>query len=490
MGVNAYDISRTEIDQAHERVAALLHNLPVKIERREAGVMIGVEGQILRARLDYLDSARAFVWFIIRTTSWDFGGERTDLHDLLSLTLAALLTATGGASCQLIDEVNPAGIPGLEDEIYARLLVPRQRGPVVELGRPEPLRQLLGVAWSMEAMMWRYLHLPEDCPCGKADEAALLPAEVAWEERVLRALRRSPSPRNFVSRRKWPEWQYLHVPRSAVTVAFAPQLATLLAAADVSQPRSAELTAEGQFVRAGDIGSLVAPSVLRRARHVLRQLRDLDDDEEPHLFPLEDRVVASGRRHLIALPADSGWAAFRSGCEQMQQRTRRQLAFFGVDRSFVWASPTPAGRFEEMVGELLERSGQVVWIRQVGATTERDRGRDFVAEWVTATSAEELPQGVSPQVRIDVVVQCKAVGRAVNVSDVPAIIELVEEHQAHGYFLAVSTRLTAPLVDRLTALRQRKRFEVVDWWGRTEIERELRGAPDLLARFADVVRPE
>jgi Restriction endonuclease len=156
----------------------------------------------------------------------------------------------------------------------------------------------------------------------------------------------------------------------------------------------------------------------------------------------------------------------------------------------VWTDPTPAGRFEEIVGELLERSGQVSWIRRVGATTERDRGRDFVAEWVTATSAEELPQGVSPQVRIPVVVQCKAVGRAVNVGDVPAIIGIVEEHQAHGYFLAVSTRLTAPLVDRLTALRQRGHFEVVDWWGRAEIERELRNAPDLLARFADVVRPE
>jgi hypothetical protein len=176
--------------------------------------------------------------------------------------------------------------------------------------------------------MWRQLHLPEDCPCADMERQALLPAEVAWEEKVLGALRRRRLSRNSVSMRIWPEWQYLHAPGSSLTVAFAPQLASLLAAADASQPRFPELTEEGQFVRAGEIGRLIAPPVLRRARHVLRQLRDLGDEEEPHLFPLEDRVIASGRRHLISLPANSGWAAFRVGWEQVQHRTRRQLAFW------------------------------------------------------------------------------------------------------------------------------------------------------------------
>src|SRR5205085_10637605 len=46
----------------------------------------------------------AFIYFYIRTTSWDFDGERTDLHDCLSTLLAALLRLSPvPASCSFWD---------------------------------------------------------------------------------------------------------------------------------------------------------------------------------------------------------------------------------------------------------------------------------------------------------------------------------------------------------------------------------------------------
>lgn len=483
-------MSPRQVEETHERVKAILDamSLPLELQAHEVGMMIRQEEENLVARLDYLTPERVFLWFQIRTTSWDFQGERTDLHDVISLALASLLSVTGNASCRLIDQVNPAVIPGLDDEIYARVLVPAQPGPVLQLDRPEPMQKLLQAAWSLEFKTWLHLHDPEDCPCQDEGKRVAVPVDPAWEEGVLKALRHKKPSRSFASGRVWPEWEYLRSPRSGVTVVSAPRLASMLAVADANESRQVQQMEEGRFVRAGEISSLVPPAASRRARTVLRQLSDLDEGEEPHFFPLEDRLVASGRFHLLALPADCGQDAFRAGWEQAQHRVRKELAFFGAEQEFEWAEQIAPDRFEELVGELLERAGHVAWIRQVGATSERDRGRDFVAEWVTVTEAEELPEETSPQLRVPVIVQCKAAARPVNATDVPAIVDTVEEHQAQGYFLAVADRLSAPLVDRLMALRQRERFQVVDWWGRREIEQQLRHAADVLPRYHDVVR--
>src|SRR4051794_22143973 len=50
-------------------------------------------------------------YLTLRTTSWEFAGERTDLHDVLSLFIAASV-AGHGVSSRLVDELNPA-IPEL-----------------------------------------------------------------------------------------------------------------------------------------------------------------------------------------------------------------------------------------------------------------------------------------------------------------------------------------------------------------------------------------
>jgi hypothetical protein len=57
---------------------------------------------------------------VVRTTStsWDGCGGRTDLHDVLSATWAAVLRANGVASSRLVGVEGMCGPP----ELYARLL--------------------------------------------------------------------------------------------------------------------------------------------------------------------------------------------------------------------------------------------------------------------------------------------------------------------------------------------------------------------------------
>ena len=65
-------------------------------------------------------------YYSIRTSSWSYNGERTDLHDIISVSFSYFLKfADLKISCSLINVVNPA-VTGLEDEIYARYVVPIQ----------------------------------------------------------------------------------------------------------------------------------------------------------------------------------------------------------------------------------------------------------------------------------------------------------------------------------------------------------------------------
>lgn len=485
----ARDPSAEELRRAHARVRRFAAEFDAELLQTPIGARMCPESNLLQLHLEYLNADQAFFYFSFRTTSWDFGGERTDLHDVVPLAVAALLSCTGHASCQLIDEVNP-GIPGPYDEIYARLLVPRQPNAIADLANIDAFRTTVGIAWELEALIWRSLHEEEDCPCREDSGRPLLEADPEWSRSVLRALRRRSSPRLFVSRRAWPAWEYLHIPRNATTVVASPGLAKLLAWLDTTTPRRGLTTEEGRFVRVRELKHLIPPATLTRAEQILHRLDDLDwdNDSQVHLFPLEDRVVAVGQNHVLSLPAESGVGAFRSGLARAQERRREEASFFRADAQFAWARSIPPGRFEELVAALLTSSGNAAWLRRLGTTNERDRGRDLIAEWIAPTPADTIPQGASPRVRVPVVVQCKAYARPVNASDVPGIVDTVEEHGADGYFLAVASRISAPLADRLESFRRRGRFSVVDWWTRAEIETELRRAPEVLTRFTDVVR--
>ncbi|MBN2230274.1 MAG: hypothetical protein JW779_11860, partial [Candidatus Thorarchaeota archaeon] len=99
-----------------------------------------IEGVIRNTRASFSDSSAplivhfdlidaetrsVFVYFYVRTTSWDLPGERTDANELISVLLAAFLQVEFGLSCSLIDIPHPAGdMP--ETEIYARYIVPEQ----------------------------------------------------------------------------------------------------------------------------------------------------------------------------------------------------------------------------------------------------------------------------------------------------------------------------------------------------------------------------
>ena len=74
--------------------------------------------------------------------------------------------------------------------------------------------------------------------------------------------------------------------------------------------------------------------------------------------------------------------------------------------------------------------------------------------------------------------QCKARKKIVGKAEVKDIRDTIEDHDAQGYFLAVSNRLTSGLTDHLLKMKQEGKF-YIDWWTRDQIEKRLKAFPNL-----------
>lgn len=158
--------------------------------------------------------------------------------------------------------------------------------------------------------------------------------------------------------------------------------------------------------------------------------------------------------------------------------------------TFEWLAPLAPDRFEGLAYDLLLREPGVnpQRVRSMGPTTERDGGRDLVAEWDRpVTGFAPGPEEAPPLRRRQFLVQCKALARNVGMRDVPDIISTLYHHRADGYLLVASRMISNTLLTRLEDMRRRGDYDA-EWWTRAEIEHRLRQHPDLVARYSDLVR--
>jgi len=470
-------------DAAASVLGSVATDLGLTVEYGDWGASLRGHLAIIRAVIEPLNEDTAFVYFVCRTTSWDWPGERTDLHDVIAVLTACFASSRGQFSFFLQEVENPAvRLPG---EIYMRrLFVGQPSGGVYRLreSEAEALHFLLGAVYYGERVFWWHLraadHSWEDHEIPPTDP----PPE--WTSRASSALALRSQDNLLSTSRILPPWYYARDLRSSKAVLRSPIVARMLRDLCPLYEACALETREGIYLRVGSLQYFIGRSLERRVRKVLRELDD------PPLFaaktqiiPLDNYAVAVGEDHVAFLPASCGREEYQQRSQKRLQVAARDSRFLLGPMKFQWVASIPPERFEALVSDLLRASRRVSWIRQVGATTERDRGRDFIAEW-----AEPGRSGADePVAQIkSVVVQCKVRQGTVGVADVHSILDLLEVHQAGGYFLAVSTQLSTNLTDTLWELRRRGRW-FIDWWTRLSIEDELRAHPEVATAYADIV---
>jgi hypothetical protein len=465
-------------------VAETADDLGLVTHARDGFLRLHAEGHALGATVVPRDESHAEVFFSFRTLSGDFEGERSDLHDLIPIAIASLARSAGVACCAMIDEANPA-VPEL-GEIYGRYLVPAQpAGLLYSDDSKADLAKLFRTMWGAEELVWSYLwrHEPSTTPGGRW--AYGVPSD--WGRRVRQAARQRATDA-LEYERTAPTWDYFHAPRSGLTVARCIPLARLIRLAADSSGEATCHTGEGMFAREGPFRNFVARPVLSRVLKLVSRLEVQLELEEraPAVVTLEDRVVAAGEEHLVCVYADAGRGAFVRARERAAVRRAEEAGLLYGDQRFSWSPSISPRRFEALIKDLLVASGDVTWVRSAGPTYDRDRGRDLLANWVRPEPTGNVPEGASPTSTVSVVVQCKARSRTVGKSDVRDVRDTIDRHDAGGYFLAVSTELSADLVDYLERLRTRA-DAFVNWWTRAEVEDELRRNPEVATRYRDIV---
>lgn len=426
-------------------------------------------------------------YFSLRTTSWEWDGERTDLHDLLSILWALSLRARDVASVHLIAELNPA--TGIDSEIYARILLPRQEGTIANLvGRPY-LKALSVEAYAANELITEMFGVPASGPSEIRDSGADYQNPPGWVAAARQRLRLPSSSGWEFNHRKALDTKVFTSLKRGITIAELGErpMMTLHDRLASFQPAVANV-GDVCAIRSPHLLNAVGNKQISRANSFLRMMEGGTPD--PTIIPLDSHVVFLGNQFLVSIAAECGAAAFEAARVATERRRLAEAEVFLTDAEVCWAEHIDPARFEGLIGELILREEGVHWIRQVGATSEPDGGRDFIADWtvppVGLSTVGVVDGGVPLHVRRHIAVQVKLRTRGVSRSDLSGIRDTIEHYECSGMLVVAFPNVTTQLLDHLSQLRRRGIFWI-DWWGRPEIDGRLRRYPELAARYRDLV---
>lgn len=439
----------------------------------------GWPGLPLSLHVDAITESNYFAALHCRTTSWEFAGDRSDLHDIISYFAAAHLRSVNRRSSRLVDVPHPAMPPSAE--VYARYIVPEQPMPVISLGdsgRKELGSLLFGLAHINHLVYHAFLE-------GICSETASWNVDAGrdFAEVVASALNIDLEREDVVfSVRSGPDLVHFRSRRLRLAVIESSQVADLFRATATSERREDVVAGIGGTLRIDDqLSNFVSDRVWRRLRMVLQPL----GDELQAAIPFENAIAGLGSEHVVLLEADCGRVAFARARERLRQRHEVERDVLFGPRSLMWSENIDPDRFEALVRDLLECQEGVLWVRRAGPTQEGDAGRDLVCERVVTASPskeEEPPAG-----RERMLVQCKVRKRTVGKADVQDIRDALLLHRSSAYLLVVSSKVSGTLMRMLEAIRQLPECDA-DWWSRDELDALLVKAPEVLARYPDVVQ--
>jgi hypothetical protein len=425
------------------------------------------------------------VWVTVRTNSFSWSGERTDLHDVIAHAVAIVLRLDGH-SCSLWEIENPAIY--IPSEVYAYVLRFDQ-GPVANLRATPADIQQLGDLLIALTIAWRVFWLAFWNTQQKPDDLSDYARADSWGARISRFVREGTAPEDISHTwRHHPTWMHFrNIQSGTIIINCAPLTRALRSLyAEGCRQRHQLVTEAATLIREQGMRNAIPVAELSAARDLICSIERLTRPPQLLHDVLEDRIVLFGRRHILIQRSDSGKRAYEEEQARIVRRHKQEMEF--LVPLCCWAESVDPGRFEHLVLELLHVEPGVVRIRQVGPTNQADGGRDHLAEWHTPPPATtKIPDHHPPSISRRVVIQCKAYKGAVGKNDIGSIRDILEEYDCSGFFLAVSSQLSTGLVDRLDKLRRTDNGLFVEWWERPQLEQRLREHPEVLAQFPDVV---
>jgi len=480
-------------------VEELVADLPLEVRNDERQVSLVLPGSPISTIYEVVDDHHFALFFYCRTSSFNWVGERTDLHDVASVLFASTLRALSGVSCRLVNVLNPAiDVPS---EIYGRYIVPIQPPlnavPTAHLS--ETMQDLLDSALQAQGLLHSvglFAHGTEHQHFAFAsDELAV------WRADVMRALEldEPATEAALFYERKHPTWRYFHSQVLSLSVIDSPVISDAvrrLCARDRASTNELP-SVHGRLLLRGGVTSVIPYSSEAGIHSILLELDTattpaLLDPADSHILALEDHLVVATGNHVIAMEDETGILASQYEQQRLLERHSRESELLFNSTVYQWRHPLDPAKFEDLIVELLEREPGVTLAKKSGSTYDRDAGRDIIIEQILSRvpARSTLSKNESPWKHLRLVGQCKTTrhGRSLGSGKVQNILDTIEAHDADGYFLAASSELSGSAVQRLNKFRERGMHHI-EWWTPIEIEQRLRRNPDIAARYQDLITP-
>ena len=437
-----------------------------------------------------------FIWGYVSTTSWQFMGDRTDIHDIFSLVWAMLMRAFGLSSPWLIDEPNCFGCDG---ELSGRYLVMQQCPVQIKDSNVESTRLSMN-AWTAfafhlleDVFNWDRINHDSHLYFPPATETNL----PKWAHSLNHYLNHPKD--SVVMHRRYPFWIYFGSPTKGVTVVRLPKFQTQRLKS-VLKPFHPEM-ARGEkalCLFGNGIPNAIPYSVIKKIKRILKMAND--SCPRPTIIPIDSHCIFLGDKTLVAFRKDCGRVNFDKERSLLYRRRKSENSVFFFDCDIHWVLPLNPEDLEKLCVDLLEREPGVQWIKLVGRTNDRDGGRDILIDWSIPKQHNNNTEQTLESTRVDkqntsgmltkrIIVQIKSSKKSIGKGNVKDIRDTIERHAAYGYLLIAHPCITSHLVDHLEDIHSRTDIST-DWWESRDLENRLRLHPDIAARYPNIIKIE
>lgn len=419
-------------------------------------------------------------YFIFRTNSMIYDGERTDLHDCLSL-LFSLCCATNNISTSLWDVGN--GFSQIEGELYARYAAVSQPSCSVitqdEAGI-ENISSIISVYKDFQSFM-----RPYKCQSSKHKS-------YSWDLEDLHESCRSIagvlglSKDDVVANRRWqPDWDYFQISSQNISIIKTP-IGTRMLSGYISQTfdNLEKLCDENvTYYKSGNVKNSFSIDEVQQIQNIAKHLTD----DSGEILTSESHIFAVSKEWVIAKRGDFGIERFKEERDNFSKSILNKVNFLFEKLSFKWNESGCPSRFESLCRDLLAREPLVSRVRKVSPTNQPDRSRDLIAEIIDYKPTSVLvEQSEQPLDIKKYFVQCKLTKKTLGIPSGMGPFEAMYLGGYDGYFLITNSILSSDHTAQLEKLRSDDKYNA-DWWVKDDIEERLKNNIDILLEYTDLV---
>lgn len=462
-----------------ENVKAICDSLSFIFENPEKNIFRIFTGEIdgLTLFLKIKDEKLSY-YFLVRTHDIIYPGDRSDIHIIISLMFSSFLKVKTKISCSIFDIAHPV----ICDEIWGRYIYPQQYENSSN-NILDHIENLLQSLFEWRYSFWEFI----GCPCKEClkEENIINERDYDIESNLNNYI--TTINRCNIGRRVRPAYSFVYDIDNDITIIKSKSLVDYLKRIiTIFSYNPQKINGiNGDILIDSSTFNFACYETLKEIENVLASIDKKLQNRTNKFIVIENFIINVDDEYIIAKSVSSGIDAFKQEKELIRERHNLESSILFPVPIFEWLENPCPKQFELLIKSLLERDIKVKRVRIAAPTNQGDKGRDLIIDWEIADKSQLFSQEVPPSQIQRIVGQCKASNNSIGKNKVQDIRDTIEQHDASGFFLAVSTQITNPLTETLEKLSQKL---WTDWWNRDDIEFRLNQNQDLIAKFDKVIK--